>query len=245
MKKLYSKTELSLDELLDAIKGQELVNDKILPSFKDPIFSFTQAFNISPGTELISDHILHKLFKLWHRDSFIDLKNFNIQLGKYIPSERKNRRFYKVNKKISHTVKILEEIQNKHTLNPTKYRGYHRHFERFLSQNDIEAGEVYVESDILYYVYNRWCDEIGRKNPLGYNNFLSFCALNFEVKRMAESNIHWYGVNDKIKKLITRSEVERWRQGRTRYAKTEKNRSRPDRNEKEKTLYYKKQVKKK
>lgn len=243
MKKGRSNPELSLDELLEAVKGQELVNDNIIPSFSDPIFSFTQAFNIVPGKELISDSVLHSLFRLWHRDSFIDIRNFNMQLGRYIPSEKRNRRYYRVNKKISETVRILQELKNKHTLNPTKYKGYHKHFEHFLSETGLDAGEVYVESDILYYIYNRWCDQIKRKSPLGYNNFCAFCSLNFESKRLSESNIHWYGVNNKVKELITRSEVDRWRQGRTRYAKTEKNSSKASRNEKEKTLYYKKQKK--
>lgn len=242
MSKYRLPTELSLDELLGAIKGQEVINENIKPSFKDPIVSFIQAFNITPGKELVSDSVLHRLFKMWHKDSFIDKKNFNFQLGKYIPSEVINRRFYKVNNNFSFVVKKIEDIEKKTQFAPTKYKGYTKHFDKFLEQNKLAAGNLYVESDILYYVYNRWCDEVRRKKPLGYLNFISFCELNFESKRLTESNVYWFGLNNNIKNLITRSEVDRWRQGR---AKNGKKDYREKIIKKEKTIYPKKTKQKK
>lgn len=242
MTKPRSPTELSLAELLEAVKGQELIDENVSPSFNDPIASFVQAFNIKPGKELISDILLHKLFKLWNKNSFINIRNFNRQFGQYIPSQRRNRRFYFVDQQVLKIIKTIEDIEKKTAFVPTKSKAFYKHFERFLEKTNLKPGELYVESDILYYVYNRWCDDTRYKNPLGYKHFISFCDLNFEVKRLSNSTILWYGVNKEIKTLITRSEVERWRQGRLRYAKTKKDYSKPY-NKKEKTLYTKKQKK--
>ncbi len=247
-KKLPS--ELSIEELLASLDGVDLINDKVEFSYDNPILSFIQAFNIVSGKNLISDKILYDLYKIWHKDTFIKQRDFNLRLGQYIPSKQSNRRFYFVDKKVLELAEKVQSIKEKHTLDRSKSIHWNKHFERFLAESGIESGELYVEGDILYYIYSRWCDSARLKQWLSYNSFLDICAMNFDHKRLAYSKFKWFGVNNKIKQSITKEEVKRWRKGRKKYGRKKRIKEETTDTEHKlspstKVLYEEKKVKKK
>jgi hypothetical protein len=243
-------TEISLQDLLKSIEGQELVDGEIKFSFDNPVLSFIQAFNITIGKEKISDAVLHELYRIWNKSTVVDKRTFNLQFGKYIPSVQINRRYYFVNSNVLKIATQLEELKEKRrTRNRSKSIKWHKHFEAFLEETGIKPGTVYVESDILHYVYNNWCDDTRKKSWLGRESFDDICKLNFEYKTLTRNKMLWFGVNSKIKQLITKEEVERWREGRITYGKTKNSKEKayfkvPEKEETE-TLYKKKTKNKK
>lgn len=211
--------EISVEELLKSLEGQDLVNDKTVFSYENPILSFIQTFKISSGKHTVSDKVLHDLFRFWNTTIVLDQRSFNIQLGKYIPSVLRNRRYYLVDKKVLELAQKVEELKKKHSSDRSRSIKWNKHFEKFLSDTEIEEGTLFIEVDILYYAYRRWCDDTRKKSWLSQESFANICKLNFNTKRISDSKLAWFGVNHKIKELITREEVERWREGRKQRGK--------------------------
>lgn len=210
--------ELELAELLETVKDAPNVkNEKV--NFQDPILSFTQAFNLRPGTRIVSDKLLFDLFKVWHPDTLFTKRNFNLRLGDYLPPKIiSNRRYFSIDKNYIKISKYIQEGVQKRTRDVTKSKHFHNQITRFLTDTKLKEGSVYIESDILYYIYNNWCDERDNK-PIQYQAFLSICDLYFESKRLMDNVLMFYGVNNSIKKLITTEKVNDWRQGRIKYGK--------------------------
>lgn len=207
MKKLPH--ELELEELLAAVKDTDLEDIKV--SYDDPILSFTQAFNLIPGDDLVSNDLLYKLFSLWYPETVFGRANFSRQIGKYLPRENK---FYKVNKNFLSISKQIQEMLRAKKRKKVKSKTWTNHYHAFLDDTGLAPGSIYVESDIVYYVYNRWRDSNNKKSLLSYEAFLDFCGLHFTTKNLSTSNKKWYGMNKAIKSLITREEVERWRESK-------------------------------
>lgn len=210
--------ELDLKELLEIVKDAPNVkNEKV--DFNDPILSFAQAFNLRPGTRIVSDKLLYNLFKIWYPEALFDKRNFNTQLNNFIPSKMiGTRRYFTIDKNYIKISKYIQEGIQKKSQDVTKSKHFHNQFTRFLEDNDLKEGTVFIESDILYYIYNNWCD--GKNNkPIQYNAFLAICDLYFEPKRLMDNVLYFYGLNNSIKKLITTEKVNDWRQGRIKYGK--------------------------
>lgn len=247
MKKILPH-EISTEELLASLGSDISLDKEIKPSFNDPILSFLQAFNIKPGTKLVSGALLHRIFKLWFTESRIDRRNFNRQMAVYIPSRLvSTKRFYSVQENVLQLAAKFEEIESTRTIDKTKSKKWQKNFETFLEENNLKSGNTYIEGDILYYIYNRWLDQSRKKPLFSYHVFGNMCRLHFDLKRLSDSKINWYGVNSNIKGLITKEEVERWRKGRNTYGKHKKNKenekdwAKPTNNA---ALYYKKNKKK-
>jgi hypothetical protein len=236
--------EISIEELLKSLDGEDLSKEAIAFSYTNPILSFIQTFELKAGKELVSDKVLHTLFKFWYKNEYIDQRSFNHRLGTYIPSHVSNRRYYHVNKNILELAQKTQELYLKRKRPRVKSKVWNTHFEKFLSDTGLEPGNVYVEMDILYYVYNRWCDDTRKKSHLAHESFSEICKLNFESKRICRNKISWVGVNEKIKDLITLEEVERWRQHRKTNGKENNSSYKPYRPYQKEVLYQKK-VKKK
>lgn len=220
MTKVKLPHELSLDELLKSVAGEEKPKDGF--SFNNPILSFVQEFKISPGTNKVSDKLLYKLFRSWFKEDFISQRTFNIRLGSYIPSAMRNRRYYLVNTKTLELAKKCQLLEESQSLDRSKSIHWNKHYESFLRDTGLTEGPIYVEADILFYIYNNWCDRTRKTKKLGSNTFSAITKLNFEKKNISNSDIAWFGVNNKVKELITREEVKRWRQGRKKYGKKQK-----------------------
>lgn len=215
--------EISDEELLKSLEGEDL-GTSLEYKYDNPVLSFVQAFKIEPGTVKVLDKLLYNLFKNWIRGLSFTQATFNYQLDNVIPFERNtSRKYYLVNKKAMELAKQAEQLKVKRSKPRHKSKVWITHFESFLSTTGLSPGDTYVESDILYYVYNRWCDENRRKSVLGRTSFTEMCHLHFECKHLDRNDINWFAVNNNIKALINKEEVKRWRQGRKRNAKENTN----------------------
>ena len=240
-KKSKLPSELSLAELLEKVEGQDLTEEYHKVSLNDPVLSFIQHFKISEGTHSISVRDLHKLYKLWESGKKLTLNAFTFHLNHYLPGKKIGANtFFKVNLDILELVKKIEEnSKNRNLFNSIVI---HKHFEKFLRDTDLKPGGVWVEGDILYYIYNNWCDKVKRKQPLTYVYFIGFCELNFDKKTL--SGMEWFRVSQSVKQQIKPEEVARWRQGRLkRYGKKDEASSKKFK--REETLYQKNQKKQK
>jgi len=241
-KKLH---EISDEELLASLVGEDLSKESLEYKFDNPIASFVQAFKLEAGKEKVPARLLFNLFKNWTRGLAFNQSSFNYQLDSYLPTADTNQKVYLVNKKVLEISKQLDEILKKKRKPKYKSKVWITHFERFLSDTGLEPGTVYVEQDILYYVYNRWCDDNRKKSILGYISFGEMCGLVFDKKHLNVNDLNWIAVNEKIKELITAEEVQRWRLGRKRNAKKENSNADPAKKYQDKALYFQKKDEKK
>ncbi len=239
--------EISIEELLKSLENEDLSNEAIEFKFDNPVASFVQAFKLEPGREKIPDKLLFLLFKNWYKGASFTQRSFNGQLDLYLPANKGTHKYYAINRKILDLAKEVQLLQKKHSRPRHKSKAWVKHFETFLSENGLEPGNVYIERDILYYIYNRWCDDSRKKSGLSQRSFNDMCKLHFECKFLSRNTINWFGVNQKVKDLVTKEEVERWRSGRKKNGKknTKENRNEvPYPKYKKEVLYYEKKVKK-
>jgi hypothetical protein len=214
-KKLHEITD---EELLASLSGEDL-SKPVEFQFDNPVASFVQAFDIRTGKQLVADKLLLTLFKEWKRDSPINQRSFNMQLENYVVSVPKKRRYFLINKDALEIAKEVQKLVQKRSKPRYKSKAYITHFESFLSENELAPGSTYVEIDVLYYIYNRWCDNNRKKSQFGLGSFNDMCSLYFDIKQITGNDLNWVCVNSKVKELITKEEVQRWRLGRSRHAK--------------------------
>lgn len=216
--------ELSLEDLLNSLgeaTPQQLEqNSELSLSGLGPVLSFIQAFNILPGNELVTDIDLYRLFRLWAKDSLITRRNFNVQAGRHIISQLVGgKRYYSINHDL---IKISQEtltILKDHQIDKTKSKYYKNHFEKFLNYYCLEAGTVFVEVDLLYYLYDKGNTERRVNNLLGYESFVQMCGLFFKQKRLSRHRLAWFGVSRNIKNHLNEETVLNWRQGRLKHGR--------------------------
>jgi hypothetical protein len=80
----------------------------------------------------------------------------------------------------------------------TKSKSRKGHFEAFLSFYKLARGTIYVETSVLYYLYDKWVYNNNNKNPLGYQQFFKFLSIYFDKKRLTSSKVSFFGINDII-----------------------------------------------
>ena len=207
--------QLSIEQLLAALNSdKDSINTTY--DFDSPVLSFIQEFNIQHGEELVSDIVLYELFTQWYRQGAWNKRNFNFLLGKYIPSITKNRRYYQVNKATLELAQKVNTIVRSKKIDKRKSITWQKHFQKFIDETELEKGnKVWVEADILYYVYNRWLDKQAKPKGTIYKGFLDIMELHFDVqKRISKIQLYWFYISRNITKLITKEEIERWREGR-------------------------------
>jgi hypothetical protein len=167
------------------------------------------------------------LFKKWSPSSEKSISTFSLSLNRYLPKQNNTQKSrYLINRDILKISKDIQDLIDAHRKERTKFSSWHLHTEKFLEDTGLGPGDLWVEADILYYVYNRWVDDTRKTKYLGYPTFKEFCRLIFEVRQQKLSN-PWIGVNNKLEDLITKEEILRWREGRRRNVK-------PPRSKKEK-----------
>ena len=94
---------------------------------------------------------------------------------------------------------------------------YKVHFENFLKRFDIKEGDYYIESFLLYWLYDRWTYDCKKNNPLGYMQFVHFLKLYFPRERITNSKVAWYGVDKSITNHISEEDANDIRQKRKEF----------------------------
>jgi len=206
---------LTVEDLLDSLEQED--DAEATPSVNDDVLSFLLAFDIKAGTEPVSPRLLRELFNKWTPNT-LDAATFHYRITKYLPKRRIGQQYLVSVDKASW--KISEEIQKlilSNTRDKTKSRAYKRHFDNFLKKYNIKPGTFFVESYILYYLYDKWVYGIRKTNGLGEKQFINFCKLYFKVKRNSKSRVMWFGIDkDSILKVISINKMYSIRKARKR-----------------------------
>lgn len=219
MSKTKVLKELTDQDLIDLVENEI----PFATTSNDLILSFTLAFKLEEGPYKVQSKTLYKLFSLWNPHHGYNQASFSKELINYIPFKYSS---FNINIHPNNIGLAIEK--NKTTRNLTKSKHYHTHFTIFLEKTNIKPGKVFVENDIFYYLYNRWCDE-NRKKPMASEVFDAICTLYFEKKNTFMSNdYNFFGVNEEIKSMVTKEEVSNWRNGRIRRAKVKNKESKED-----------------
>lgn len=180
----------------------------------DEIVEFLVFFGFDQGDKRVRKATMYKLYKLWSKDP-VDNYRFNFTVGQFLLSTNSSGTYYylvnqstfKIHEK---TLGYLEEKRDK-----TKSKRCKRHFDNYLDKYELKRGTYWLESFILYYLYDLFCYSNGYKaNPLGENNFINFCKLQFETKRRASSRMTWFGVDPCVLKYLPEEHLKQLREGR-------------------------------
>lgn len=214
---------LSLEDLLEAINSpQEHVGAEKPLNDDSTVYGFLVTYGIKPGNYPVKARLFYELYKRWTKDP-LEKASFDYQIAKYLVYGQKyNQKIYFIDKD---AFKISEEIQRLLTpKNKTKSKSYKKHFETYLKKYNIKPGNFWVESYVLYYLYDKWVYGIKKKTPLGEQQFHLFCKLYFKHKRIGSSRVMWFGVNgEDLMKIVPKSKIKRIREGRKfRYGKKSK-----------------------
>lgn len=213
---------LTIEELLESAEDDKQEKEINNIDWNNDVVSFLLTFNIKSGPHPVPKPLFFALYKHWSKNPIIKTK-FNIEIAKFLIRHQKGpNQFYLIDKD---AFKISEEIQQfilKKTVDKTKSKSYKKHFENFLKKYQLKQGNYYVESYILYYLYDKWVFSIKKKAPLGENQFFNFCKLYFTFKRNSESRVSWFGVDKEgLFKVMSEQKIQNIRRGRhRRYGKT-------------------------
>jgi len=209
---------LTDQQLLNELeKAPEKLQELYISQFNDDVVGFCTHFDIQSGTFTVRQTLLYKLYKLWSFEP-VSRETFGRRINQYILPHQKGRYWYyllDINAlKISiEAYKILQkQIRDK-----TKSPHYKRHFENFIKHYDIKSGTYWIESFMLYYLYDKWIYKIHKHNPMGEFQFFNFCKIYFDYKRKTSNRVMWFKVNKAISNYFTKEEYEEIRKGREKY----------------------------
>lgn len=210
-------TNITIDDLLESLNQKENTEDSPSVELKNDVLSFIITFNLKAGNEAVSKRLICDLYYKWSKNP-VERTQFFYEITKYIPTRQIGpKSLYSIDTK---AWKITEDIQRLVLANKrdkTKSRTYKKHFDNFLKKYSLAPGSYYIESYILYYLYDKWVYGIKRQNPLGENQFFNFCKLYFKYKRNSESRVMWFGVDEKaLLKVISLDQINRIRSARKR-----------------------------
>jgi len=215
---------VSIEELLNSLAQHPSQEDNIV--IDDPIFIFVQTFNIKAGENRVTTKLLVQLFKEWSRSNITQIK-FTMEFSKYFIKESvKNTSYFSLDKSTKDLVVQLDRYKNPQKLinipsKGIKSNGVQKHFEKFMDECNIKSGDLYVEADIFYHVYDTWCYK-NKLKSLSYIRFVTICSLIFDYKKLSNDNARWFGLDASIKQQINPTAVSNWRSGRKFGDKKEK-----------------------
>ena len=173
---------LALEDLLEAVSSpQEHTSPEIPINDDSSVYSFLVTYGIKSGESTVKSRLLYELYKRWTKAP-LEKAKFENAITKYlVRCSRSGQTVYLIDKD---AFKIGEEIQKFLTpSNKTKSKSYKKHFEIYLDKYGIKPGTYWLESYILYFLYDKWIYSIKKKAPLGEIQFFNFCKLYFKYKR--------------------------------------------------------------
>jgi hypothetical protein len=208
-RKLLNK--LTNEELLEQIKNEE---ETVEEDYFNDFLSFISAFKIGNGEHRVYLTDLYKLYKEWSNNP-LTRNSFSHEVGKYFTVVvTRGKRVVHIDAHPSHILKELYEARNKRNKTKSKVHSkpWINHFNAFLKAKNVEKGHYYLEAEIIYWLYDKWCYETKRKSHISYLTFIKFLDLNFERKRILSSRRYFYGVDEKIKEQYSEKFIHEYRE---------------------------------
>lgn len=217
-------TDLSTEELLQALEDTDAPETFVS---SDPIYSFIQTFNIKEGIRKIKCDLIYDLFKQWNKFNSIKRTKFFQEFEKYFHAHNvwatsRRSRYYLLDNDMLDIIKSIENYKKTDPANKHKYKSVKKHFENFITTHNITSGDLYIEADVFYHIYDTWVYRNKGRTYLSYERFTRVCSLYFTPRHFNGSELTWFGLDSSIKQYISPQAVANWRQGRAKRGKVSK-----------------------
>lgn len=192
-------------ELLDLLDNTSV---SVIETNNDIIY-FIDVFKIQPGKFKILGNFLYTLYKDWSKLP-VSKHNFNLELHKYLRRDKFG--FFYIDKgHFTLLEKNYSVVEKKMKTPKEKSKNSKIHFEKYINYYGLESGQYYIEEDLLYCFYDKWCyKNKSNFNVLGKESFKKFLRIFFKNQKTTKDLKVWFGMNkDKIK--IDNEEIKRLR----------------------------------
>lgn len=198
--------QIELDELLNIIKSEESTTGLINPIHDVVVFLST--YNIQSGTSPVPGKFLHKLYCNWSKNP-VPIFEFYNELSKYI-DKNVNKSSYYINKDI---LKISEDLYKliKPKRDSLKVKSYKIAFDKFLNRFDITSGSYWIESYVLFHLYDKWTYDQKKSNTLSYKKFMDYCRMYFKHRR-TEDNNNYFQINSDLTHILSEQTLKNLRE---------------------------------
>jgi hypothetical protein len=209
-KKLPSS--LSTEALENALNGNlEPINasqeDFEIAAIDNEILSFFKAFKIESGENDINKYLIFDLYKKWSKHP-VPRSTFSFQAAKYLKT---NGNKFKINLNQFTLAKYVQEEYNLKKKDITKSKFYRKHFEVFMKEYLISSGHHYIESHVLFFIYDKWCYKKFKDTKLGKKTFYKFCSIYLSKKLV--NGVFWYGINETFFIKVSLKTIDNIREG--------------------------------
>ncbi len=207
-------TEYSNEELKKALEQNE-TGEQTIQEHASDVPAFLSFYKITPGKDLVLKRVLYKLYGYWSENP-LDKTQFSTLVNEYIPTRQVGpHQYYIINQKALDLSKHAYDHIIEHTHDRIKIPAWKAHFDKYLEHYKLKPGTFFIESYILYNLYDKYAYETNKKLPLSYVQFVKFCKLYFNAERLTSSKISYFGVDKSIKEFITDDEIRQLRKSRT------------------------------
>jgi hypothetical protein len=201
--------EWTLEELLESASKEtnEAVQETDTASsiIDSDVFTFINSLAIKPGTKKVNKRLIYKLYRNWS-PQHVTPTVFGQFFSMFFES---NTNSYFLNLDALQIVRTPVKYIRKVKRDKTKSKNYKVHFEKFMKFYGLTNGSCFVESYVLYYMYDVWTYDNNNKAPMGSKQFFNFCEIYFEKKRLESSKIGFFGINEDIKNtFLTKDRLE-------------------------------------
>lgn len=213
MKKLPH--ELTNEELLSQIDTTQPIQE-----YRNDVLDFISTYKLKQGPEKIRRNILYDLYKCWSKNP-INKQTFALEIGRLFETDEK---YLNLNIPSANLLRKLYDFKKPQIKIVSKK--WKQHFENYLNYYQITSGTFFVKTEVLYNLYDKWTYNNNNKNPLGIDQFRSFCNLYF--KKKVARHYHWFGVNRSIFAHLNEELInELLRKKVNKHVKKEKNKKIP------------------
>jgi hypothetical protein len=202
--------KFSDDELLKLLDSSD--ESEIDSTFDSSVLSFAIIFNLRPGKDKVLKKHLYKLYQVWNKGTKkIAQHEFTKQLTDLVDHTEK---FFLIDQDAFQIANFIKEEKAKRKVDKSKSKYWRAHFHSFLKDTELVAGTVYIELEIVYFLYLEWRTKARKTTRLSRRQFIKILDLYFDVKAISAGDHLWVGFSDHIYNLITKKEVDRWRNTR-------------------------------
>jgi frataxin-like iron-binding protein CyaY len=203
-------TDYKLEELLELV-NEAPSDDSVILELNDVVL-FLTTFEIKPGTEIILNKELYRLYKMWSKRP-INPNHFGMEMAKYIPSrDIHGRYYYTINISAFKLSERSRQLIRVKLIDKTKSKNYKRHFEAFIKHYDLKPGKYWLESYLIFYLYDLWTYK--KKKPLGEKQFHRFAKLYLKHKEKRHGHSVWYAVDESILQHLPQEHIDQIRESR-------------------------------
>jgi arginyl-tRNA--protein-N-Asp/Glu arginylyltransferase len=202
---------INTEDLLKQLDTKEtVVAQEDSHKYPNDIIPFLTFYNLKEGTNLVRVKLLYLLYTRWSK-SPLTRAQFGHQLGNYFIVDRAATRLNETAFNITDKAYrlLLEKSRDR-----VKAKSWSTHFQNFIKNYDLKPGTYFIESFVLYYLYDSWVYKNKKKQPLSERQFRAFLKLHFENRRITQNRTEWYGVTEDILQHLPEEHLQQLRSGR-------------------------------